>query len=177
MPKKTRAKTKTKPLSVATSTSAVIKTARSKKAKIIPFKKTGDRIIGEGTPADPFDIDHRLQRQAHELLIQMEGSDGYEVTLRERIAALIAIGRIRDREIKRAANDDSERGTTVRKYAEAFSANAAGGGADRERDDADALDDGKHGRRRKGNVPTDWFETVERELDDADESDSAGDAA
>jgi hypothetical protein len=78
--------------------------------------------------ADPLDVDGRLYRQVAKLLDQLEAEGGdEEVSIRERIMALAAIARIRIAYTKIAADGDENAGTTVRKYAAAFAANAAGG--------------------------------------------------
>ena len=72
---------------------------------------------------DPKSINSRLYNQVDALLTQLE--EGEHITLKERIAALIAVGRMQVIFMglrKETADDDGERGSTVRKYAGAFKA-------------------------------------------------------
>lgn len=98
---------------------------------------------------DALDVDARLYRQVSMLLDQLEGKK--VVDMRERIAALSAIARIRIAYTKLSAGKDKGNvGSAVRKYSAAFAANAASGRAghsgpvavalpDREDDLADEL--------------------------------------
>ena len=100
---------------------------------------------------DPLGINVRLYNQISEVLHQLE-NDGH-VTLKERIAALIAIGRIQVifMGLRKEKYDDASTGSSVRKYAKAFKTHDARGrkaiaGGAAEPDDADnaiqsALDD------------------------------------
>jgi hypothetical protein len=112
---------------------------------------------------DPLNVNTRLYKQLGLLLDQLErkddAEDGPRVTLKERIAALIAVGRIQTifMGLRRESANEPAAGSTVRKYATAFQQNDAG--------------------RRKaaagstGNPePVDWFE---QSTDDADEPDDA----
>jgi hypothetical protein len=103
---------------------------------------------------DPHQIASRLHYQVGELLTQLE-TKGEKITMRERVQALAAIGRlqylwavIRAKE----PQDDERSGSTVKKYASAFPA-------------ADAA-----GRRKKASgakpEPADWFEHVDIDHDD-----------
>lgn len=91
---------------------------------------------------DPKSINARLYNQVSELLTQLE--TGEHVTLKERIAALVAIGRMQviflNLRLKDKA-DDTAAGSTVRKYTTAFQAHdarrrkAVAGSADADGDD------------------------------------------
>lgn len=96
----------------------------------IPVMKTIQSLTKD-IASDPFNIRSRLYTQVSELLFQLEnGCD--EITTRERIAALAAIGRLeviftalREKE----SLHDPGRGSAVRKYATAFKAHGARRGA------------------------------------------------
>jgi hypothetical protein len=109
--------------------------------------------------ADPLQVNARLYMQISELLNQLESGDGDRITLRERIAALVAIGRIQVlfvglRKEKGIYHPDA--GSSVRKYSTAFSKNDPG-------------------RRKKiaGPRPAepepDWFEQAGVDADDSDD--------
>lgn len=71
---------------------------------------------------DPKNINARLYNQVSELLTQLESS---EVSLKERIAALVAIGRMQVIFLNLRLKDKSDEPTTgsaVRKYSTAFQA-------------------------------------------------------
>ena len=93
-------------------------------------------------------ISDRLVGQVGKLLDQLEDGDNKaEITIPQRINALIAVGRILTSLSmlrKRAANDRSAAGagSAVRKYSSAFEANAARGRTPRggDADAAEALD-------------------------------------
>lgn len=109
--------------------------------------------------ADTYNIRPRLLRQVSVLLSQLEA--GAHITLRERVQALVAIGRIEQIfvALKKAEPDESNRGATVTKYATAFT-----DAASRRKTGAGAI--------RAVPEPDDsWFET-----DDADTDDSADSA-
>jgi hypothetical protein len=79
--------------------------------------------------ADPLQVNARLYMQISELLNQLEGSDGERITMRERIAALVAIGRIQVlfvglRKEKGIYHPDA--GSSVRKYSTAFTKDDTG---------------------------------------------------
>jgi hypothetical protein len=69
---------------------------------------------------DPLSINVRLYHQVSEMLHQLENSPN--ITLRERIAALVAIGRIQVLfvNLRKEKFDDASAGSSVRKYATAF---------------------------------------------------------
>lgn len=69
---------------------------------------------------DPLSINVRLYHQVSEMLTQLENSPN--ITLKERIAALIAIGRIQVifTALRKEKIDDGSSGSSVRKYATAF---------------------------------------------------------
>jgi hypothetical protein len=72
---------------------------------------------------DPKAINARLYNQVSELLAQLENNG--DITIRERIAALMAIGRLQTIFLAlrlKDKQDDPNAGTTVRKYATAFKA-------------------------------------------------------
>lgn len=113
---------------------------------------------------DPEQVNQRLYKQISVLLRQLEDDDPDEgnITIRERIAGLIAIGRIQQLFITmRKATGDVGAGSTVQKFAAAFTApNAVGGGAK------------DTGRERDNPEPDDWFDNAERANDD-DSDDAA----
>jgi hypothetical protein len=116
---------------------------------------------------DPLNINDRLYKQLGILLDQLEqkddDDDGPRVTLKERIAALIAVGRIQTifAGLRKLASkqDDPDAGSSVRKYQGAFQ-NDPGGRK-------------KGGRRKPPGrqpepEPDDWFEHAAID-DDADD--------
>lgn len=98
---------------------------------------------------DPENINGRLYAQVAVLLTQLEV--GEHITLKERIAALIAIGRIQTifAGLRREKTSDEDAGSTVRKYADAFK-NDAGGRKKRAR--------GGTSQPVADDTPDDWFE-------------------
>ena len=76
---------------------------------------------------DPLSINVRLYNQISEILHHLE-NDGH-VTLKERVAALIAIGRIQIMfmGLRKEKMADATTGSSVRKYAKAFKAHDARG--------------------------------------------------
>ena len=82
---------------------------------------------------DPLGLNARLYRQVSRLLDDLESDNFEEITIRERIAALIAIGRIQTVFVAlRKENKDGDprtAGSAVRKYARAFKTDGARGGA------------------------------------------------
>jgi len=112
-------------------------------------------------PFDPENVNKRLYYQVSKLLKQLEDKDSYStVTMRERIAALIAVGRIQQLFIAmRKASGDVGSGATVKKYATAFS-DAAGRGKPNARRDA------KRDIAAAEPEPGDWFDKVDRDDDD-----------
>jgi len=98
-------------------------------------------------PFDPEDVNRRLYHQVSALLSQIEERDsGEKLTMRERVQALIAIGRLQQIFVamRKGGNDAGGTGSTVKKYAAAFS-NAADRGVGNARD-------------RSEPEPDDWFE-------------------
>lgn len=79
------------------------------------------------TNLDPLGINVRLYNQISEILHELETGD--RVTLKERIAALIAIGRIQIMfmGLRKEKTNDASAGSSVRKYAKAFKAHDARG--------------------------------------------------
>jgi hypothetical protein len=79
---------------------------------------------------DPLNINGRLYSQIGKLLDDLESADRDEMmTVPQRISALIAVGRILTifASLKKSDYDYGNAGSAVRKYATAFSANAARG--------------------------------------------------
>ena len=76
---------------------------------------------------DPLGVNVRLYNQISEVLQELETSD--RVTLKERIAALVVIGRIQVMfmGLRKEKLDDTSAGSSVRKYAKAFKAHDARG--------------------------------------------------
>jgi hypothetical protein len=104
---------------------------------------------------DPEQVNQRLYKQVSVLLGQLEEKDSKsKVTMRERIAALIAVGRLQGMFVAmRKASGDVASGSTVKKYASTFTNAARGrtknaGPADTEPE------------------PSDWFERADRDDDD-----------
>jgi hypothetical protein len=97
-----------------------MRSAASKKQPLITPTPSGEKI-------DPLEINVRLYRQVSELLNQLE--QGVGITMRERIAALQAIGRIQIIFLnlrKEKLGDNAYAGSAVKKYSEAFKADDAG---------------------------------------------------
>jgi hypothetical protein len=115
-------------------------------------------------PFDPEDVNKRLYMQVSALLTQLEERESRaKITMRERIAALIAVGRLQQvfAALRKANPHDPNRGSQVRKYATAFEPDAA--------------------RRRKAGAgsgdraesePVDWFDRDDVSSDDATDFDS-----
>jgi hypothetical protein len=85
-----------------------------------------DTLVVDGQPVtrgsiarDPLHLKLRLYIQIGEMLRQLEG-DGEAVTMRERIAALTAIGRLQNLLVDKGKDDDDTAGSAVRKYEGAF---------------------------------------------------------
>ena len=74
---------------------------------------------------DPLKVNERLYRQIAKLLDQLEAGDQEnEITIPQRINALIAVGRVQIMFAnlrKAAASDAGDPGSEVRKYSQAFS--------------------------------------------------------
>lgn len=93
-----------------------------------PVLIDGEQVTKGAIPRDPLKLKLRLYIQVAELLHALEtgqGDDG-PVTMRERIAALTAIGRLQAALIDKAKDDDENAGSAIRKYASAFTKNGAG---------------------------------------------------
>jgi hypothetical protein len=75
---------------------------------------------------DYLNINARLYRQVSKLLEQLE--EGEHVTLRERIQALVAVGRVQVifLNLRKEQLGDDEPGSTIKKYAAAFRKNGPG---------------------------------------------------
>lgn len=99
---------------------------------------TVTRLPTPANPRDPLNVNDRLYKEISRLLDQL-GEGGDDITIRERIAALVAIGRIQVLFMglrKEKSDDPAVTGSAVRKYAGAFKAHdtrrrkkAAGGDA------------------------------------------------
>lgn len=76
---------------------------------------------------DPLNVNVRLYNQVSEILHELE--HGPNITLKERITALVAIGRIQVlfTTLRKERISDPGTGSTIRKYAAAFKANDARG--------------------------------------------------
>ena len=107
---------------------------------------------------DPLDVNKRLYNQVSALLGQLEEKDSRnKVTMRERVSALVAIGRIQQLFIAmRKASGDVGSGATVKKYATAFTDAAGRRAANARRDAAHAAEP----------EPGNWFEQNRDDGDD-----------
>jgi hypothetical protein len=94
------------------------------------MKDNVTKLPSPPNPRDPLDVNQRLYGQISKLLDQLDDRDSREtVTMRERIAALVAIGRIQvifASLRKEQPNDYASGGSSVRRYQAAFKANAPG---------------------------------------------------
>ena len=129
--------------------------------------QSNNNVVRMPNVFDPEQVNQRLYKQVSVLLRQLEDDDPDEgmITIRERIAGLIAIGRIQQLFITmRKATGDVGAGSTVKKFAAAFSSPDATG--ERNPDPRTSGSDYKR---------TDWFEAAERANDD--DYDSGNDAA
>lgn len=93
-----------------------------------PALVDGQPVSRGSIPRDPLNLKIRLYVQIGELLHVLEAGEGDDgpVTLRERVAALTAIGRLQNLLIDKAKDDDENAGSAVRKYARAFTNGARG---------------------------------------------------
>jgi len=85
--------------------------------------------IDPPNPRDPLDVNTRLYHHISKLLDELDKRNAHEnVTLRERIAAIIAIGRLQIMfmGLRKEAKDDHITGSTVRKYTSAFKTHDTG---------------------------------------------------
>jgi hypothetical protein len=93
----------------------------------MPNKKQKPVAENISSATDPLSVNIRLYRQISQLLTQLEqAEDG--LTIRERVAALVAIGRIQVLFVnlrKEKFNDAAIAGSKVRKYATSFKAHDA----------------------------------------------------
>lgn len=117
----------------------------------------------DARPFDPLDVNTRLYRQISQLLTEMEQQDAYQrITLRERIAAIIAIGRIQTIFVGlRKENPGVGSGSTVRKYQAAFKNDISG----RKKIAGPAKP------KPEPDEPDDWFEQAGILDDDGDDAD------
>lgn len=119
----------------------------------LPTTKASPGKVVDFNPFDPEQVNTRLYHQVSALLAQIEEKDSRsKITIRERVQALVAIGRLQQvfAALRKASPHDSTRGATVKKYATAFSANATGRG-----------DAHPRSGTRAEPEPTDWFERDE----------------
>lgn len=91
-------------------------------------KKTADgpQLENRPTAGDPLAVNARLYRQVSELLGQLE--TGEHITLKERIAALVALGRLQTIFLNlrlKGEKDEPTAGSKVRSYANTFAAHDA----------------------------------------------------
>jgi hypothetical protein len=80
----------------------------------------GQAVTRGSIARDPLQIKLRLYIQIGEMLRQLEAGDDGEVSIRERIAALTAIGRLQNLLVDKGKDDDDTAGSAVRKYEGAF---------------------------------------------------------
>ena len=130
--------------------------------KIKPSLVEVPKNVAALNPFDPENINARLYHQVSLLLGQLEqkGARTDEITIRERIAALTAIGRLQIvfAALRKGRTNDPGRGATARKYESAFT--HAGG-----RRKADA---GSAATAAAADLePDDWFERGDDEGDAA----------
>lgn len=121
---------------------------------------------------DPKNINARLYNQVDAMLLQLEARDDDpelpRLTLKERIAALIAIARIQVAFVglrKEKLPDDDEPGSAVRKYATAFANDARRGTTRGGRGTAAAT-----ARRPAVSNPAPEPDDLDLDLDDDDEA-------
>jgi hypothetical protein len=99
---------------------------------------------------DPDQVNARLYKQVSVLLKQLE-TEGEELPIKERIAAMMAIGRLQDLFGKmRKGQGDVGAGSNVRKYEGTFASNAGRGRENGGGDEAEPDGD-------------DWFEQSDRD--------------
>jgi hypothetical protein len=137
--------------------------ARSK----IPDKTNNDSNVVSFNPFDPEDVNKRLYMQVSALLTQLEERESRaKITMRERIAALVAVGRLQQvfAALRKANPHDPNRGSTVRKYAQAFVPDDS-----RRRTSSARSDDSSE--------PHDWFERDDVAPDDSQDDFDSDDAA
>jgi hypothetical protein len=133
-----------------------------------PDKTSNESNVISFNPFDPEDVNKRLYMQVSALLTQLEERESRaKITMRERIAALIAVGRLQQvfAALRKANPHDPNRGAQVRKYSQAFAADGP-----RRRASNSRPDDGTKFE------PDDWFERDDVSPD-SDDFDSGDDAA
>lgn len=86
----------------------------------------GHTVARTTIKSDPLQLKTRLYIQIGELLHQLEGATDEPITVRERIAALVAVGRLQDLLIEKGKDEDEHTGSAVRKYEGVFKKNGAG---------------------------------------------------
>jgi hypothetical protein len=134
-----------------------------------PNKTSDDSNVVSFNPFDPEDVNKRLYMQVSALLTQLEERESRaKITMRERIAALIAVGRLQQvfAALRKANPHDPNRGSQVRKYASAFEPDAA------RRRKADA-----GSSERAESEPVDWFDRDDVAPDDVTDDFDSDDAA
>jgi hypothetical protein len=104
---------------------------------------------------DPLNLNGRLYSQVGQLLTQLE--TGEHITLKERVAALIAVGRLQTifMGLRKERTNDPAGGEAVRKYADAFKTDDGRGGKKGARRGTPADDPGVE-------LDDNWFEDAER---------------
>lgn len=98
----------------------------AERLEIVPvISVDGQSVARSNIKRDPLQLKARLYTQIGELLHQLEGATDEPITVRERIAALVAIGRLQDLLIEKGKDEDEHAGSAIRKYQTAFK-NGAG---------------------------------------------------
>jgi hypothetical protein len=96
------------------------------------------------TSSDPLDVNARLYRQIARLLDDLEAADRDErMTMPQRIAALIAVGRVQTifANLRKNAFNDGSAGSEIKRYSAAF-ARQSPNAASRRASGAGPVDDG-----------------------------------
>ena len=93
-------------------------------------------------PVDSLKVNERLYRQIAKVLDDLE-QRGDELTIRDRIAALVAVGRIQTifASLRKEHQEDDNAGSAVRKYSGAFAAKAKNGTSSRKKATRRSSDD------------------------------------
>lgn len=131
-------------------------------AKVV---KLPQRSSGQGSPRDPLNVNQRLYNQISIMLTELEQPGVAQMlTLRERIAAVIAIGRIQVMFVglRKEPGGDERSGIAVRKYSGAFKNDPRGRKKVAGRPEPEPEPD----------APDDWFERAGiADDDDGDDTD------
>ena len=82
----------------------------------------GEAITKGSISRDPLKVKVRLYIQVSEMIRQLEEGEGDDgpISVRERIAALTAVGRLQNLLVDKGKDDDDISGSAVRKYASVF---------------------------------------------------------